>query len=74
MKSEIKVITLQSEKNREGKYFFYKEKRFQTSGTTTRFKTKEIKKQYYDKIPYNRGWLSLLSKIPSNMFDYYKYD
>lgn len=74
MKSEIKVITLQSEKNREGKFFFYKEKGRQTSSTTTRFKIREIKNKYYNLESHDRGWLSFMNKVPSYMFDYYKYD
>jgi hypothetical protein len=74
MKSEIKVITLQSEKNREGKLFFYKERGRQTHSTTTRFRIREIKNKYYNLESHDRGWLSFMNKIPSYLFDYYSYD
>ena len=74
MKSEIKVITLQSEKNREGKSTFYKEKIKLVQTTTTRFKTLRIRNFYYNKEISSRGWLALTNKTPSDMFNYYKYD
>lgn len=71
---EDKVLSLQSENNREGKGRFYKEKNHQTSSTTTRFRTIKIRNLYYNKEISNRGWLALMNKIPSYLFDYYSYD
>lgn len=71
---EDKVLSLQSERIREGKGTFYKEKSHQTSSTTTRFRTIKIKNLYYNKEIPNRGWLALMNKIPSYLFDYCSYD
>lgn len=71
---EDKVLSLQSENNREGKLFFYKEKIKLVRTTTTRFKTIMIRNLYYNKEIGGRGWLSLTNKTPSDMFNYYKYD
>lgn len=71
---EDKILSLQSENNREGKLFFYKEKIKLVRTTTTRFKTISIRNLYYNKKISSRGWLALTNKTPSDMFNYYKYD
>ena len=71
---EDKVLSLQSENNREGKGTFYKEKIKLVKTSTTRFKTIMIRNLYYNKEIGNRGWLALTNKTPSDMFNYYKYD